>query len=71
MIYSVISQDIIFADSERDRNIQFEEIYYKGSLLQVYYNENKNYIIERILSTNPYDYLNDELQPGNIIKISY
>lgn len=71
MIYSVISQDIIFADSERDRNIQFEEIYYKGNLLQVYYNENKNYIIERILSTNPYDYLNDELQPGNTIKISY
>ncbi|HOA81314.1 MAG TPA: YlzJ-like family protein [Defluviitaleaceae bacterium] len=70
MIYSIISNDIIFKNLENEKSIQYEEINYKGSLLQVCYNENKSYIIERLISTDPNDYLNNELQPGNIINMS-
>ena len=33
MIYSIISNDIIFKNLENEKSIQYEEINYKGSLL--------------------------------------
>lgn len=67
MIYSIISNDVIFNDLENEKIYKYEEISYKDSFLQVCYNQNNSYTIHRIISTNPNDYLNKALQPGNTI----
>ena len=54
-----------------DSEITIEEIKYNGVTMQVEVLDNKSYKIIRIISSNPYDYLQPELQPGNIIEASF
>lgn len=67
MIYSIIPNEIIFNDFQDEKNYEYEEIEYKGYLLQVTLDKNNEYKIQRIISTDPYAYLNSEIQPGNLI----
>ncbi|HHW66888.1 YlzJ-like family protein [Defluviitalea raffinosedens] len=69
MIYSIIPDEVIFSDMEDESKAveEYKEIEYKGYLLQVTLEKNSGYRIQRIISTDPYAYLNSEIQPGNII----
>ncbi|WP_058485209.1 YlzJ-like family protein [Defluviitalea phaphyphila] len=69
MIYSIIPNDVIFRDLKYEKNYEREEIEYKGCILQVSSYDN-GYKIQRIISTNPIDYLNKEIQPGNVIYLN-
>jgi hypothetical protein len=51
-----------------DKNINMKEINYKGVMMQVEVINERDYKIMRIISSDPNDYLNPELQPGKIIK---
>lgn len=69
MIYSIIPNEVIFNDFQDEKNYAYEEIEYKGYLLQVSIDKNNGYKIQRIISTDPDAYLNNEIQPGNIIHL--
>lgn len=61
LIYSIISPENIFY--EYDNSTKYSYAKYKGVTLQLIKNEN-NSIVDRIISTNPNDYLISNLQPG-------
>ncbi|WP_341877242.1 YlzJ-like family protein [Defluviitalea saccharophila] len=69
MIYSIIPEEVIFSDMQNENNSvdEYKEIEYKGYLLQVSLEKDNGFKIQRIISTDPYAYLNSEIQPGNII----
>ena len=67
MIYSIIPNEVIFRDFQDDHEFEYEEMEYKGYLLQVRLEQNNGYKIQRIISTDPYAYLNTEIEPGNVI----
>ncbi|NLK97003.1 MAG: hypothetical protein GX272_02845 [Epulopiscium sp.] len=69
MIYSIIPEEVIFSDMQNENNSvdEYKEKEYKGYLLQVSLEKDNGFKIQRIISTDPYAYLNSEIQPGNII----
>lgn len=66
MLYSIIPEYIIFADTTVVYG-DIEEIYYKNQHLLVRKYPSGEMRIERLLSTNPKDYLYG-LNPGDILK---
>jgi hypothetical protein len=68
LLYTPLPIDMIMEGY--DSEINLEEITYKGVTMQAQPLDNKTYKIIRIISSNPYDYLRPELQPGNIIEAS-
>jgi hypothetical protein len=66
LIYSIIPPEKIFYDENNDKG-KVIEAYYKGITMEVLKRENSS-TIARIISTNPKDYLNNNIQPGIEIK---
>lgn len=62
MYYSILSIDENF-----DKDIQYEEMMYKDKHILIK-NIDGIQILERLYSTDPYDYLNPEFQPGTILQ---
>lgn len=68
MLYTIIPYELIFEQKEDIKNNYFEMIYEDKHLL-VEKIDNGNYMIHRLYSTNPLDYLDKRYSPGNIINI--
>lgn len=65
LIYSVLPPEVLIAGLE-GRSQEFEEII-DGIKVQVEPISENAAIINRVLSTNPQDFLNPKLQPGRLI----
>lgn len=66
MLYSIIPEYIVFADTKTTYG-SLQEIYYKNQHLMVRKFPSGEMRVERLLSTNPKDYLYG-LNPGDILK---
>lgn len=66
MLYSIIPYEVVFGNTQIEPS-KFDEIEYMGEKVQVYSNEKKEYVINRIISTSPKAFLNNNLQPGSIV----
>jgi len=69
VIYSIIPNEVIFSVLKSDESFKLEEVEYRGCLLQIAVDRDKGASIQRIISTDPRDYLNQELQPGTIFSM--
>jgi hypothetical protein len=68
IMYSIIPNEIIFAENEYMKEIKYFEGSFDGEKVQVMALSNNRYVVNRILSTSPKAYLNPKLQPGSIIE---
>lgn len=72
ILHTIISPDYILPNGLNNTEIvKTQEIEYKGIMLEVIELDKKTYAINRILSTNPKDFLKLELQPGAIIELTF
>jgi len=70
IIYSIVPEEIIYAQN-KDGQIDIKNIIIDdGVILELRHCKNGIYEIIRLISTNPLDYLNDIYQPGTNIRIS-
>ncbi len=70
IFYSIYDTSVVFGNRGFDdisANTSFCEMNVDGVMVQVSRSNNSELRIERILSTNPKDYLNPKLQPGSIV----
>lgn len=65
MIHTVMPMEVIFPPQESVS--QLKEMPYSGVNLLVEQLPNGRSRIERIISSNPRDFLNPQLQPGSVI----
>jgi hypothetical protein len=71
ILYTIYDPNVIFKNSgsgDQQVNSSYSEMSVSGIMMQVSQTNNKDFRVERILSTNPADYLNPRFQPGSIIK---
>lgn len=71
ILYTIYDPNVIFKPqsfSEKQANASYLELNFDGITVQVSQTNNKDYRVERIISTNPSDYLNPRFQPGSIIE---
>jgi hypothetical protein len=71
MIYSIMPLEIILKNDDLKVDGLSEIIELEGIKLEIKGNENGQYIINRIISSDPFDYLNPKFQPGNTIETIY
>lgn len=71
ILYTIYDPDIIFNYESlynNEANTKYSEIYVDGIMVQAVQLNNSDYCVNRIISTNPMDYLNPKLQPGSIVQ---
>jgi hypothetical protein len=68
ILYSIIPAEIIFNNNANEKIGNFKDVDYMGTKVQVMEKSQDEYVITRILSTSPGDFLNPNIQPGTIIK---
>ncbi|PYG87551.1 YlzJ-like protein [Ruminiclostridium sufflavum DSM 19573] len=70
IIYSIYDKEVVFGNQGygEHTNISYSNMDIGGVSVQVSKTNNADLRIERILSTNPRDYLNPKLQPGCLIQ---
>lgn len=71
ILYTIYDSNVIFKNGylgEQEANAGYSEMNVDGVMVQVSQSNNADICVERILSTNPADYLNPKLQPGCIIQ---
>ena len=68
ILYSIIPLDIVFGNMDSSTEMKYMEAEYLGEKVLVSKLENDNYMIARLLSTNPKSYLNQKLEPGSVVK---
>ena len=67
-MHTIIPPEILF-QNEQTQNIKSECVSYNGVMLDVTPSDEGKYTINRIISTNLKDYLNDTLQPQHTINM--
>ena len=60
--------EVIFQKIEDTRQNTIVTMDYMGVKVEAIMTSNNQYVINRILTTSPKDYLNPKLQPGAVIK---
>lgn len=68
ILYTIVPYEMIY-EAEQEFNHNQENVYYNGVLLTMERLSLNRYKIVSILSTDPNDYLKDEIQPGKVIEI--
>jgi hypothetical protein len=74
ILYTIYDPNVIFKNQgcgDKQAYTNFSEMNVDGIMVQVSQANNKDFCVERIISTNPADYLNPKFQPGSIIKTYY
>lgn len=66
ILYTIYDPEFVFNTPEN--NVSYSEMSVDGVTVQISLINNEDCRVERIISTNPTDYLNPRLQPGSIIK---
>ncbi|NLO81840.1 MAG: hypothetical protein GX094_02100 [Clostridiales bacterium] len=74
ILYTIVHPDYVYNDPRNRKSIyedvQHSKIIEMGKMkLEVVHLGTGLYRINRIISTNPFDYLNPQLQPGKEIKL--
>lgn len=67
-LHTIVDPEIIWQKESDAITAAREEIEYDGILLEVIRCDEKTVIINRIISTNPNDYMKSYLQPGMKMK---
>lgn len=72
ILHTIFDPNVVFrnASYEEQTNTNFSDMYIDGVTVQVSQLSNSDMRVERIISTNPMDYLNKKIQPGCIVKKS-
>lgn len=65
IIYTPMPLELVLEGVQQNR--YYKEIQVDGVKLQVEELENGQYRINKLLSTDPFDFLNPQFQPGNLI----
>ena len=65
-LYTIMPIDVVFSNINK-KDVQYKEINYRGQLVEVVEYQNK-VVLNRIITTNPKQYLNPNLQLGKVIK---
>jgi len=71
ILYTIYDHNIVFKNGfygEQQANTSYSEMNVDGTIVQVSQINKEDFHIERIISTNPSDYLNPKLQPGCVIQ---
>lgn len=68
ILYTIVPYELIFEAEQEFSNNQ-ENFYYKGINVTVERLDVNRYKIVGISSTDPKDYLIDEIQPGKVIEV--
>jgi hypothetical protein len=69
ILYTPMPLELVLEGLEDNATpLEFQEIEYKGITMLVS-PEKQMYRIQRVISTDPQDYINPDLQPGNLIKL--
>ncbi|MCM8900797.1 YlzJ-like family protein [Caldicoprobacter algeriensis] len=69
ILHTIVPLQFIFGDFTAQTRPGFRIIEWNNVKLEVLPAGQQRYQINRILSTNPFDYLNPRLQPGTIIQL--
>ena len=64
MLYTPISMEEIFPTKTQS----YKTVTYEGKMVYIIEDESGNVQIERLISTNPQDYLNHSYSPGTVLK---
>ena len=64
VIYSIVPSEVIFRND-------YEKVYSESEYIEIDNIKLEVKKIHRIISTDPFDYLKSEYQPGRIIHLSY
>ncbi|WP_024834361.1 YlzJ-like family protein [Ruminiclostridium josui] len=70
ILYTIYDHNVVMGSSSKDNgknNLNYSEMNIDGIQVQVSRYGDSDYQVQRIISTNPYDYLNPKIQPGTII----
>lgn len=67
ILYSIIPDSIVYGDSSFNTATQMVELVHMGCRVEACPVSDHRYRIHRVISTNPTDFLNPQLQPGSII----
>ncbi len=70
ILYTIYDPNMIFKSlnsNAKQNSTSYTELNINGTMLEVSQTD-KDYRVERIISTNPSDFLNPRFQPGSIIK---
>lgn len=73
-LYTIMDIDYIMdgfstQDTRKKNDITYKELSHKGVRLEVMCTKSNRYIVNRIISTDPKDYLKEEIQPGLEIEL--
>ena len=71
ILYTIYDPNVIFKNGgfgEQQPAASYSEMNVGGIRVQVSQNNSADICVERIISTNPADYLNPKLQPGCVIQ---
>ncbi len=71
ILYTIYDPNVIFKNqniNDTQAYTTYCEMNVDGIMVQVSKCNNNDFCIERVISTNPADYLNPRLQPGSTIK---
>lgn len=71
ILYTIYDPNVIFNNgvySDQQIKPNYLEMNINGTMVQISQANGEEVQVERIISTNPADYLNPKLQPGCIIK---
>ncbi|EPR13388.1 YlzJ-like family protein [Ruminiclostridium papyrosolvens] len=70
ILYTIYDHNVVMGSSPTDNaenSLDYTEMSIDGVQVQISRYGNSDYQVQRIISTNPYDYLNPRIQPGTII----
>ncbi|MGE6378119.1 YlzJ-like family protein [Peribacillus muralis] len=67
-LYTIVPEDIIFPH-HHERTANLIEMIYNGVHVMVEHDGGRSFRIERIVSTDPADYMNANIHPGAVINV--
>ncbi len=70
ILYTIYDHNVVMGSNPADNgenSLSYSEMNIDGVQVQVSCYGSSDYQVQRIISTNPYDYLNPRIQPGTII----
>ncbi|HEX2928013.1 MAG TPA: YlzJ-like family protein [Ruminiclostridium sp.] len=71
ILYTIYDHSVVMGNNENGigkDDLKYSEMNIDGVQVQVSRVGTSDYQVERIISTNPYDFLNPKIQPGTIIQ---
>ncbi|MEH7382582.1 YlzJ-like family protein [Bacillus sp. JJ1533] len=68
ILYTMMPQELIYPQTDMEDN-QFKYVDVNGVSLAVSHSQNGEYIIERVMSTDPQHFLDGRYSPGQKIRL--